>query len=288
MPGSSDILTVNEIWNGRGGSESDKGERDYVRVFRVETINAYVGSISVRYAPGVPRRFDPYEDEAGNADLTALAKEVREQQDDETPWFWTVTITYSTKITQPELGDFDPLLRPAELKGGCVKFTRICAVDTDGVAILNSAGDFYDPPVEVEDERIEFSYSRFELNEPIAVCKAYSGNINSTAFKGFAIGQVKCTVAFDRAFEKGSLYWKFTYTFAVNFDGWDARVADRGFRKKSGADRVNITDKYGKPIAAPAFLDGSGGELADPSPSNAVYRTHKRYYRADFNDLNLV
>lgn len=288
MPGSADIVSVNEVWDGRNGGENDRADRDYVRVFRVETVSALVGSISVRYAPGVPRRFDPYEDQAGNADLTALAKEVREQQDPETPWFWTVTVTYSTKLTQPELGDFDPLLRPAELSCGCAKFTRPFWIDTDGKAVLNSAGDYYDPPADVEDERITIVYSRFELTEPIGVITTYSARINSVEWKGQPPGNVKCTVAAARVFEKGQLYWKFTYTFEVNDQGWDLKVADRGYRKKVGAERRNITDDLGKPIAAPAQLDGAGGVIANPTPDTTVFRTHKRYFRADFNDLNLV
>lgn len=282
------FVLVKEFWVGRSTSQNDQGDRDYARTWRVVTDSAHVSALAVRTAPGIPRRFDPYQARDGTADLQSLAKEIDAQQEQGNPFSWVVTVRYSTRITQPEYGDENPLNRPAELSGTGSRFARPVTIDTDGNAILTSSKENYDPPVEVEDKRIGFTYTRFEAYtvDPLEVVRAYDARINSAQYKSFDPGWVRCDVGYARVFEKALPYWKFTYAFEVKDGGWDARVLDQGYVKLVGGVKVNITDKYGKPIASPALLDGAGGELAVGAAP--VFRTHKIYYRADFNELNLV
>ena len=91
--------------------------------------------------------------------------------------------------------------------------------------------------------------------------------------------------------EKRGIFWYRTVSLSIAVDGngWAKSVLDAGFREILGTSRVNIkNDGDGEDITAPVPLDGSGAKLANPSPSNSVFRTHNIYPAKDFSVLPLT
>src|SRR5581483_6338239 len=143
------VLSVREIWNGRRGSADEKAVREYARVFRVVTSNSLDGALVAETAvdpfngTAIPNLFASYIEPNGTTfDLTAIARKIDVVQDDSDPNTWLVT------VSNP-----NPLLRPSEIKWSFAQFQRIADVDIYGAAVVNSAGEAFDPPAEKDDSR---------------------------------------------------------------------------------------------------------------------------------------
>ena len=62
---------------------------------------------------------------------------------------WTVTAEYSSEFTLAE----NPTNDPATITWGSEQFQRVVVVDKEGDAVVNSAGDPFDPPIMADDSR---------------------------------------------------------------------------------------------------------------------------------------
>jgi hypothetical protein len=287
------ILEVREIWNGRTGSENDKAVRNYTRVYRVITSSPLVGSLAVRYAPDIPRRFDAYVNIDGSFDTEALVKKVTEKQEDEDPNTWLVTVEYSSSTEDPDYGKEEPLDRPSEINWGSTKVHVPAVKDIFDEAIVNSADDPFNPPIEEEQCRVTLQIVKNQIAFDGPNLGTFVNHVSSAPFFGFDTGEVKCVgIGAQRQYERGQFFWKVTYDFECRpgegLDAWSAVVLDRGFNQLEPfpKGRTPIRDKVtGAQFSTPTLLDGTGQILdqdADP-----VYLTFVIYPTADFNQLRL-
>jgi hypothetical protein len=286
------ILSVNEIWDGRQGSVDTKNVRNYTRTFRVITDSMVDGPFQVTdIPPPFPSIFSFYSDPAGGIDLGAFCTKITPRQTDE-PFVWIVTCEFSSKVDNPEQAqagdtDKDPLTRPSVVKWSMAKFQRVLDRDVNDDPIVNSAGERFDPPIEIDDSRPVLSITRNEPTIDPANIVAYQDAVNTDTFFGCDPGTAKIdSIEAESAFENGTFYWKVSYTIHFRREGWDVQPLDQGYHHLiAGVPTVNRDPQSGNPYPAPRLLDGSGNLLgtgADP-----VFLDFEAYKEMPFAPLAL-
>jgi hypothetical protein len=204
---------------------------------------------------------------------------------------FTAVASYSSKKEITE----DPLAEPPEVNWDTEQFQEPVVIDEDGEAVLNSAGDPYDPPVMKDDSRWYCEVTANVESVPAWVL-TYRDSVNEEAFVidgiPVEIGQAKIQKLkiSTRKVRNGTGYRVVLYHLHFKEDGWHAKPLDAGFRRKYNAtDRelITMTNDAGEqeyPVA-PVPLDGSGVELLDPTPATAVYGDHTIYKVKPFSVL---
>jgi hypothetical protein len=281
------ILEVDEINEGREGSENEKGQRTYVRVFGVTTSSASDGSVTVRQATGVPRVGDPYTTDT-EQDLGAYVKKVTPQVTDNAK-HWHVRIEYDSSF-DPEQEE-NPLDRPLEIAWSFVKDKKLVDKDIDGNAILNSAWENFLEPIEVDDSRPTLTIVRNEAAFDPALAIDYQDAVNEDSFMGFEPGQAKvCGISAASRFENNVRFWEVTYEFEFRREGWILRVKDMGMTTRVGSITrcpiyENFEDGTGNAveISTPVNLDGNGQVLENPSPDTVFYLPFTVYKQRPFS-----
>src|SRR5579884_2127166 len=267
------VLSVREIWNGRRGSADEKAVREYARVFRVVTSNSLDGALVAETAvdpfngTAIPNLFASYIEPNGTTfDLTAIARKIDVVQDDSDPNTWLVTVSYSNRTDLPELGNPNPLLRPSEIKWSFAQFQRIADVDIYGAAVVNSAGEAFDPPAEKDDSRPVLVVTRNEAGFDPGIAYLYRDAVNSDAFFGAPPGTAKIqAIEATRHYENNFFYWQVTYTIHFRPDGWNLNLLDQGFNylDTDGKTKLLIRDKNGAAVSKAVPLNGVGASLTN-------------------------
>lgn len=277
------VTSFLEIHDGRDGADDVRGRtavRRYTRVFRATTNDDFDDANTVVAHVSCPRLGTVYPTDIGAWCKGRRANSINKR-------LWIVTATYSSEREMEE----DPAADPPQFTWSTQQFQRIYVKDRNGKAIVNSAGDPYDPPVEGDDSRVSCTVSLNVASVPSWVL-TYKDAVNSAAFtidgisvnagsakvQSINIGPVQSRN--DISFRQLSL----TLTFAASFA---AEVLDAGFNYKDDAERKKITLADGNEPTAPVLLDGSGAVLANPTLDNAVYNSHDIYTEMDFSALPL-
>ena len=233
------VIAVTETWHGRKISADQKAQEfQYGRSFNIITDSDLDGPQTVRYAAGIPRAFDPYVEADGKYEPYALCSHVEITQNAEIPRLWHAEAHYSTGSGQdgknqkdPTKENKDPLQRRAGISFDTVKFQRALEKDLTGRCIRNSAGDPFDPPLEVDDSRPTLTIERNEASFNNVVFLAYQDAVNNDVFFGFNPGCAKVDkIGVKEQFEKNQLFYRVTYVFHFRYDGWRLRPLDRGYR----------------------------------------------------------
>jgi hypothetical protein len=274
------IVSVNEIWDGRDGSDDVK-TRAWKRIWRIITDDPQDdGPLVMAQIPVSPG--DPHPNDGG-----AYA-EAAEVQQGSTRLVWLGTVRYTTdRDYQP-----NPVNDPAVITWDGEPFQRPLIKDRNGEAVLNSAGDPFDPPIMRDDNRPVVNVVKNVSSVPIWVLN-YRDVVNSDAFTvdGVAIAaglaKIKWIPVSERKYRNGISYRTLTFQIHLNKDGWNFKPLDMGYREKDGTDRKPIYDAAGKAVTQPMLLDGSGAKLDDPSPSTAVFLDYEGYEEAPFSILPL-
>lgn len=165
------FVAVDKIFDERMFSADERGVRTYRQVWRVQTDTATYEPGTISAATGLPRRYRSYYENSGYIDEMALAMEMEiRPQEEENPFVWLVTVTYSTRIWEDILraiasggtgnatrpgdsgGDnqnsndpFNPLNRPWTKRWSNTRAARPLRYDIKGNGIRNSATDLLDP-----------------------------------------------------------------------------------------------------------------------------------------------
>jgi hypothetical protein len=207
---------------------------------------------------------------------------------------WTVTATYGP--WQPDAHAENPLYQAAEVQFDGETFTDIIQKDVlTGAVIKNTAGEQYDPPIEVEQDRLIFRVIRNEASPlNVATILGYSNKTNSDTWYGCdpktvlskrpTIERLWSQVLAD---DTGTgYYYKITYMFVYrpltlsgygDGGGWQRRVLDQGFNKLVSGVLTPITDTNGDKITTPSLLNGSGAVT-----TTEHYSTFDVLYTQDF------
>lgn len=279
------VTSFAEIHEGRNTSETFQGGktiRRHTRVFRATTSSNYDDGLTIKAYLGCPRIGDTYP-----LDPYAWCQSVEPRNEPFSKRVWIVTAGYSTeREIQP-----NPLLEVAQYDWTTETFQRPYFKDTSAQGIVNSAGDPYDPPVEGDDSRISVRIEKNVGLVPTWIWE-YKDAVNSDAvvIDGLAVAAGKAKlmgISLSRWQERnGYAYRVLTLQITLDANGWTKQVLDAGFRKKDpddGTKRIHILDDDSCPVSSPALLDGSGAKLANPSASNAVFRTHTIYAEKAFS-----
>ena len=300
MPTVRERIEGREVENEAGGRGNEGVQRRYTRVFDVE-LDVWSGSnaqdiIDAQLAEGVPRLGDPFTT-GRHTDLGARCHSVVPSSTAE-PRFFVVTAQYSSSPSdfgepEKEVGNAanepgqndnqksdpnnpqsqdndDPLSRPAEISWSqgsysevITKATRVsdAGAETADQPVANSAGEPFDPPLEVEKSFLILTITRNQANFNQNAANSYTNATNSDTFFGFEAGKVKCKgISGISVFEKNRHFWRATYVFEIR-ESWDYELLDAGYWEIVGGNRLPIPFNNGRPLPAPWPLDGAGAKL---------------------------
>jgi hypothetical protein len=218
-------------------------------------------------------------------------RRIEPTQDGDNPKLWVVRVEYDTEMPEEE----DPFDRPPEYSWTFAQFQKVAALDINGNAIVNSAGQYFDPPIEIDDSRPVLTIVRNEIYFNPAIAIAYQDAINSEWFFGFAPGVVKVanisavSQVEDDYPSAGNkfYYWKVTYEFMMRRGGWTLQLLDQGrFKISAVADGdvmlEPIRDADLQPVTDPLPLNGSGQPIDEPGPTNCVFLPYQVYQALPF------
>lgn len=293
-------LTTEETWDVDGTGEANPGlKRTWERKFIV-IFDDVVHPPEALDATGVPRRWEPHP-----YDSTMLAKKGHAVHRGDSPFIWTVSITYESLTDEEERGEDDPRDRPPEIETDFISFQTPMLYDYNGRAVLNSALDPFGSPWMMEDSRPVVRITRFETDFDFARSLAYRNAVNIDTFFGMAAGEVMCMyIKQKRHFENTIECWHTAYEFQgkangevmsagtlTTYNGWDAVIPDVGFNEIIDGEKQLIKDESSppRPVSREVRLDGNGVSLASDADIDQtyfhVYRPPYRYLA--FSALNL-
>lgn len=213
-----------------------------------------------------------------------------------TPLAWVVTGTYSSAPIdrrEQDKQDFGPLDRPATRRWSTVQYREAVEEDVDGNAVVNTAGDLYDPPPERDTANWTVTITKNVASVPPFIIN-YQNTLNDddisigglTVAEGLA--KINAIEIGDKMNESGVDFYQFSYTLEIKKAGWDLRLLQQGLRQKNeidGTGRIPCVDNNGRPVSSPVLLDIDGIQQTDPAKISAVYVSHEIYESKDFSVL---
>lgn len=284
------ILSVTEISSGRSMSLDANGQRNYTRSFRVLTDNPLDGQLQALLAPGIPLRGDSYVT-ATEFDTFARVKNKEATQDGDNRQLWIVRCDYDTL----PFDDDNPFNRPIEYSWSFAQFSKVADRTIDGFPITNSAGQFFDPPPEMDDSRPVLTVTKNVPFFAYDVAIAYQDAVNSDWFIGFAPGRAKVfnisgTSTTENINGVDWFYWRATVEIHFRREGWTLQLLDQGRYElvndpQTGLPYSPCRDRLGQPLADPALLNGQGRMQLFPSPFTAVYSNYRVYKELPFTGI---
>ena len=253
-----------------------KGVRTYERRFKLETDSESDNEHTVGSHASLPIIGNTHPSNAN-----AFVVNIRVENNN--PWKgWVVTAEYSSEY---ELTT-NPINDPAIITWGSEQFQKVAVEDTSGHAIVNSFGDYYDPPAMMDDSRRTVTITKNLAAVPSWIL-SYQDAVNNDVFTidGFsvAIGKAKMQSVTVAAKEKrnGTSFYPVTFTIHLQKNGWLLELLDAGFRYNSGG-AIAVFE-----TGQPGMLNGSGGRLDPVTPSTIVYRSFTIYETKAFSGLPL-
>lgn len=289
------IVSVSEQPEGWDGSQNEKGEYEFTRVFFVLTDSFNTGAYEVLNAAGVPGRGDDYH--AGDDALTyCWVKNKKAKRDSIQPKLWYVTVQYSSsKETQDGSSDTNPLLRPQDERWGTQKYQKIIEKDVYGADIGSSANEPFNPRVEVDDFHPTLTVTRNVASPYNNIFWTHFINrVNSDEFRGYEVGQGKIAdVSAVKTIENSYTFYRQTIEIEFNLQvnptsrvpiGWNIRRLDEGsYYYVGGTSKRVFRDADGN-LMQSGLLDGAGGLGSAGSPQ---YREFFGYRTIAFSLLGI-
>jgi hypothetical protein len=213
---------------------------------------------------------------------------------------WDVVSEYGPWNPIEHTEDGDPAAQPVEIKMNGVNYEQIVDIDIYGNPIVNTAGDYFDPPVTRDQTRCVLEVTRNETGFSPSTIFAYANRVNSAIWNGFPPYTVKIAppqvVPMWSQFTS-EIYSRISYTFEYDAAGWDKTLLNQGTRYLkygggygggAGTYRFNARDDKGELVTTPVLLDSLGRLLAQPiNASNVVVLTYPIYQRLNFSVLGM-
>lgn len=265
-------------------ARNDKGIRSYTRSFLLETTSRFDDAYDVGSNASLPLIGSAHPSDA-SAWCIALDVECYEG------WkSWRVTASYSSERAMAE----DPTEDPAAISWDSEQFQTPLIEDNAGDAVVNSAGDPFDPPIMRDDSRRVATVVKNLATVPSWIL-SYQDAVNSDSFTidGVSVtaGQAKMQrVTVSELQERNGTPFR-VVTFQIHFqrDGWNFRPLDAGFRELDGTDRIQILNSGdSEPVNAPVPLNGSGAAIDNPTSATCVFLDFDGYDALAFSTLPLT
>lgn len=305
------ITEVKRLCKGAGQSTYDKLE--YIEVYHVFSDDPDELSSAVRAADdgstSIPELGDAYPDNS-----SAFCSKVVPQQQENSRLYWIVTVTYETPQSQDDTGGGgggDPTTFDDRIAWGSRTIQVPVEVDVNGLPIINSAGDKFDPPPTKDKYLLEVSISTNQSSYTGIESKNYMGKINdaNVAFTGWtaAAGTLLCaSIEAQNKYKNNYEYYEVTYVFVYDPEGWVLSLLNVGFNERTQDRNGNLTLKHIEredddgnlvrvPNPVPLYGAGSGFEgQAVPASELARSTSYINYIdfdileEADFSSMNVT
>ena len=257
------ITSVTELWGSRSFNLNWKTQRTYTRQFQVYVSDNSDHQLAIALSASIPQRLSSHP-----SDALALVKDIKVSNDQADPLRYTVDVNYDSVFEfDPATTNENPLLRPAIWTFSFEKASKAVREDLDGNAIDNSAETPIEPPLEIEQSipiiKIEINKATFSY----ALISQMQDTVNLYSWNGFDAETVKVRgIEVKQMWENNYLYWAYSWTLAVKYDGWNpTKILDQGFQVLDVDGNPKIArDKFGNPFPHPVLLDGFGNKK-DPA-----------------------
>lgn len=266
------VVSVSEQFYARSFSSTRKGisplgeillEKQAERQYVVVCNDFADGPAAAETATGIPVYGDTY------GGLELLSKKADPIDDD--PLIFNVKCSYGTISDSSDTSE-SPLLAPAIQTYGFSVSSEPVYKDANGNPITNSAGERYDPTVQIDVYDPIITHTQNLATFDGGLASYLVGGVNLDAWYGNAprtlrINNISATQEVWNGVSPALKYWKVTLEVQIRFDTWDVNILDQGYtervRRGSSGDYYFklILDKDGKPKNSPTLLDGSGREL---------------------------
>lgn len=283
------VTSVKELIK-RNGSY-DGTSQSHVRSWEIVVNSKYDNSVTIGNAligTSLPNLFYTH---PNNIFLTTRSLKIAQSKG----LIWIATATYSSApLSQSErerAEESNPLDRTVKIAWAAAEYEKAMVKDKDEKAIVNSAGDYYDPVPSVPWERLSFSF-RQNFTGPQTWMIDYINSVNASDISILGISITAGNARFvqpsgsEEQEENGVIYHETAWNIEADVQTWQLELLDEGLREKSGTDRIAIVDGTSTAVTSPALLDGSGAVLADPTLDNAVFNCHLVYTEKDYTTIS--
>lgn len=213
------------------------------------------------------------------------------------PQIWTATVEYSSapydKDDEEDEQFNSPLDKPARIKWTTTQFVKAIYRDLDGEPIVNSATDYFDPPIETDASRFSIVVEKNLASVPSWVL-SYANTINSSAFTvqdltiDAKVAKLSELAISEEQTEQETDFYTVTFRLELataDEEDWTLKVLDQGLHQFDRADRKTIIQIDGEDAKQPVLLDGNGRAVVDPEPTDAVFLEFNGYVEQDFSVL---
>jgi hypothetical protein len=166
-------------------------------------------------------------------------------------------------------------------------FRQVIDLDINGNPLVNTAGDPYDPGIEIDQERAIIKIEQNLQTFP-GFALAYANYLNLNPIWGLAAKTVKQAVPLiTRDYHPAcGRYYKLAVNFDYDPNGWQSKPLNQGFRQLVSGVQRQILDAAGLPISSPLPLDANGKVLTPPvNPSNIIINAYDVYKTVDFSGV---
>lgn len=280
-------------------------QRQQRRTFRVQldtissrnAIDAKLADLSGQGGLRVPRLGDPHP-----VDLAARCTAVEAESVNDDPRDYLIVCEYKTFSGRGSNQDGEqaielPLQRPPAVDIGTWTLRRPFTKDLQNRAVVSSAGEPFDPPLEQEVRATVLIYEHNVQSNPLTRIGAFRSTVNAAPFLiGAKFHAFVRDMTARHVFEAGQSYWRERIEIAFlpflqldgngNEIGWQPYILDQGVDElNDDGDRVRITDADGNQVVTPVLLDG-GGRARPGGP--AVYLAYDEFRTSDFSNLGIV
>lgn len=180
---------------------------------------------------------------------------------------WMITVEYGP-ADPLEFTPTDPMIERPKISFASNQFqvpVTVTFEDGEEVAVVNSAGDPFDPPVMVDQPRLLMTITRNEAAYNALLANDLHNAINNAPWFGLPALVWKClNITGEQAQDpNGDRYWVVTYQFELNRDQWLVLVLDQGMREVTSAGKkIAITDDKGQFADSPWPLNANGSKKA--------------------------
>lgn len=183
-------------------------------------------------------------------------------EETDNPFVWFGTVEYDTDRVVSALTD-SPLNQPAVIRVVSASYERPFDKDWQGIPVVNSSNEKFDPPFTLEEKRSVITITRNEASFDDSLITAYEDTVNLSAYGEAEPGYAKLnSIHGEKQISNGIEFWSVTYEIEKSpLFGYWLFALDQGFRDIDGKLFRDLRDYT--PLSNPTLLNGRGGRLYD-------------------------
>lgn len=312
------VISTKEISEGRGGDfEAVKGSS--TRVFRITTDNAFDNESTIASAGVLPVYLSPH---PSNIFLRCKGISIKLEHG---RTVWLATCKYDNEpLTEDEKNRLveNPTARPAKVRWESSRFSMAIDKDAAGNALVNTAGKYFDPPIERDSVHRVARVTKNLAQVPVWLLD-YEDSINQDAFQidglqvlprcarlsnlrisekleenNITFRTVECDIEFARPPEvkDGQVLDGITRDPDNDVKGWDLLVLNQGLQEVLTDDDDEPLDPPqwrnilidGEVANSPQLLSPSGLLLASAEPGAMFWLKYNVYKKQDWSQISAL